>query len=70
MAVWPLWSTFFYQHRYFKKEYSLEEIFKAYLEYSGNTIGKLHTFLSDFRDDKSYRKHFAKLKALKINKLS
>jgi|GEM_PF-1264775 len=61
---------FFYQHKYYKKEYGLEEIFKAYLQYSGNTIGKLHTFLSDFREDKSYLKHFAKLKALKINKLS
>jgi hypothetical protein len=61
---------FFYQHRYFKKEYDLEDIFKAYLRYSGNTIGKLHTFLSEFREDKSYLKHFAKLKALKINKLS
>ena len=61
---------FFYQHNYFKKEYNLEEIFKAYLQYSGNTIGKLHTFLSEFREDKSYTRHLAKLKALKINKLT
>jgi hypothetical protein len=60
---------FFSKLHYFKKDYSLEEIFKAYLTYSGNSLGKLHSFLAEFRDDKSYEKHFAKLKALKINKL-
>ena len=53
---------FFYQHNYFKKVYSLEEIFKAYLQYSGNTIGKLKTFLSEFRQDNSYLKHLISLK--------
>jgi hypothetical protein len=61
---------FFYQNQYFKKKYSLEDIFKAYLEYTGNTVGKLHTFLSNFRKEKSYLKHFTKLKALRINPLS
>jgi hypothetical protein len=60
---------FFYQHNYFKKEYTLEEIFKAYSAYSGNSIAKLKTFLSEFRQDNSYIKHFEKLKQLKISKL-
>jgi hypothetical protein len=60
---------FFYQYDYFKKEYNLEEIFKAYSSYTGNSIAKLKTFLSEFRQDNSYMKHFEKLKKLKINKL-
>jgi len=60
---------FFYQHNYFKKDYSLEEIFKAYSTYTGNSIAKLKTFLSEFRQDNSYLKHFNKLKQLKINKM-
>jgi hypothetical protein len=60
---------FFYQLHYFKKEYNLDEIFKAYLNYSRNTIGKLKSFISEFRQDNSYIKHFDKLKKLKINKL-
>ncbi len=60
---------FFFQGDYFKKEYSFNDIFRAYLEYSGNSIGKLNTFLSEFRQDKGYKKNFSKLKALKINKL-
>ncbi|MEO5998578.1 MAG: hypothetical protein ABIN89_17615 [Chitinophagaceae bacterium] len=60
----------FYQVNYFKKEYTLEQIFKAYLQYSGNSIGKLKAFLSEFRQDKSYLKHFEKLKALKLKKQS
>lgn len=61
---------FFYQLNYFKKEYNLEEILKAYLRYSGNSIGKLKTFMSEFRQDKSFIKYTDKLKALKIEKLS
>ena len=60
---------FFYQLNYFKKEYTLEEIFKAYLQYSGNTIGKFKTFISEFRQDNSFIKYSEKLKKLKINKL-
>jgi hypothetical protein len=60
---------FFYQHNYFKREYSLEQIFNTYSTYTGNSIAKLRTFLSEFRDDNSYIKHFDKLKRLKINKL-
>ena len=60
---------FFYQLGYFKKDYGLEQIFKAYSFYTGNTIGKLKVFISEFRHDKSYTRHTAKLKALKINKL-
>ncbi len=59
----------FYQLNYFKKEYTLEQIFKAYLQYSGNSIGKLKRFLSEFRQDKSYIKYAEKLKQLKIKKL-
>ena len=59
----------FYQFHYFKKEYDLEQIFKAYLQYSGNNIGKLKTFISEFRHDNSFIKHTEKLKALKIKKL-
>ena len=61
---------FFYQHNYFKQEYNLDEIFNAYLQYSGNTIGKLKTFISEFRYDNSFIKHSEKLKKLKINRLS
>lgn len=60
---------FFWQHNYFRKGYNLEEVFKAYSAYTGNSIAKLKTFLSDFRNDNSYIKHFNKLKDLKINKL-
>lgn len=60
----------FYQLRYFKKEYTLEQIFKAYLQYSGNSIGKLKTFISEFRNNNSYIKHAEMLKKLKIKKLS
>ncbi len=60
---------FFFQHNYFKKEYNLEEIFKAYTGYTGNSIAKLKPFLSEFRQDNSYIKHFEKLKQLKISKL-
>lgn len=59
----------FYQLLYFKKEYTLEQIFKAYLQYSGNSIGKLKIFLSEFRNDNSFIKHTEKLKELKIKKL-
>ncbi len=59
----------FYQLNYFKNEYTLEQIFKAYLQYSGNTIGKLKTFLSEFRNDKSFIKHSDKLKRLKVDKM-
>ena len=59
---------FFYQLGYFKNEYSLEQIFKSYSCQTGNTIGKLKVFISEFRHDNSYIKHTAKLKALKINK--
>jgi hypothetical protein len=60
---------FFYQYDYFKKEHNLEEIFKAYSSYTGNSIAKLKTFLSEFRQDNSYVKHVEKLKKLKISKL-
>lgn len=60
---------FFYQNNYFKKEYKLEEIFKAYSAYTGNSIAKLKTFLSEFRQDNSYLKHLDKLKQLKLNKM-
>jgi hypothetical protein len=60
---------FFYQHGYFKNEYGLEQIFEAYLRFSGNTIGKFKTFLSEFRNDRHYREFFQQLKALKIRKL-
>lgn len=44
---------FFYQYNYFKKEYSLKQIFKTYSTYTGNSIAKLKTFLSEFRQDNS-----------------
>ena len=53
---------FFYQMGYFKNDYNLEQIFKA--SHTGNTIGKLKVFISEFRHDNSYIKHAAKLKAL------
>ena len=60
---------YFYQLGYFKKTYSMENILKAYSSYSGNNIGKLKVFLSEFRQDKNYQKNILKLKMLKINKL-
>jgi len=60
---------FFYQNNYFKKEYTLEQIFSAYFHFSGNSIGKFKVYLSEFRDDNHYLKYFNNLKALKINKL-
>jgi hypothetical protein len=60
---------FFYQHNYFKKEYTLIEIFKAYLNYSGNSIAKLKPFISGFREDKSFVKYYERLTKLKISKL-
>jgi hypothetical protein len=60
---------FFYQHNYFKKDYTLEQVFNAYSAYTGNSIAKFKTFFSEFRQDNNYRKHFEKLKSLKINKL-
>lgn len=60
---------FFYQHGYFKNEYGLEQIFEAYLRFSGNSIGKFKTFLSEFRNDRHYRESFKQLKGLKISKL-
>ncbi len=59
---------FFYQLGYFKNDYTLEQIFKAYASYTGNSIGKLKVFISEFRHDNSYIKHTVKLKGLKINK--
>lgn len=60
---------YFYQLGYFKKAYSMEDILKTYFSYSGNNIGKLKVFLSEFRQDKNYQKNIAKLKLLKISKL-
>lgn len=60
---------FFYQNNYFKKEYSLEQIFLAYFHFSGNNIGKFKVFLSEFREDNYYLKYFGLLKSLKINKM-
>ena len=47
---------YFYQLGYFKKAYGMEDILKAYFYYSGNNIGILKVFLSEFRQDKNYQK--------------
>lgn len=60
---------FFYQHNYFKKGCTPEQIFRAYFAYSGNEPGKRSTFFSEFRDDNNFIKYSDKLKALKIQKL-
>jgi len=60
---------FFYQHDYFIKEYSLPDIFESFLHYSGNSIPKSDSFLSTFRNDNSFVRHFENLKKLKIKKL-
>jgi hypothetical protein len=57
---------FFYQHNYFSKEYTHLEIFKAYFNYSGNSIAKLKPFISGFREEKSFIKHYDRLVKLKI----
>ncbi|MDN3657074.1 hypothetical protein QWZ08_15600 [Ferruginibacter paludis] len=60
----------FYQLGYFKKEADLKTIFRSYSVYTGNSIGKFNIFISEFRNEERYKKNMAKLKALKINKLS
>lgn len=60
---------FFYQHGYFKNEFLLDQVFVAYFAFSGNSVGKFKVFLSEFRQDRSYKKHMDKLKALKIKAL-
>lgn len=59
----------FFQQDYFKKEYSLEEILVFYLQYSGNKIGKLKSYISEFRPDNNFIKYSAQFKKLKICKL-
>lgn len=59
----------FYQLNYFVSTYSLEDIFQAYFEYTGNSIAKFSTFMSEFRQDNSYLKHMEMLKQLNINRL-
>ncbi|MFB6455896.1 hypothetical protein ACE38W_11550 [Chitinophaga sp. Hz27] len=61
---------YFYQLNYFDTAYSLEQIFHAYFEHTGNYIAKFSTFMSEFRQDNSYLKHVEMLKQLKINKLN
>ena len=59
----------FRQLNYLDKECSFDKIFKAYLKYSGNNVGKLHTFLGNYRNDQNFRKYLSNLKDLKISKL-
>jgi hypothetical protein len=60
---------FFYQRNYFVQAYSLDQVFEAYFIYSGNSIAKFSSFLSEFRQDNSFVKYSDRLNKLKINKL-
>jgi hypothetical protein len=60
---------FFYQRNYFVQAYSLDQVFEAYFIYSGNSIAKFSSFLSEFRQDNSFIKYSDRLNKLKINKL-
>jgi hypothetical protein len=60
---------YFLDRGYFNKEYSFAEVFKSYLAYSGNKVGKLPSFLENYQEDGHFRKYFDKLKELKISKL-
>ena len=59
----------FQQLGYIDKGHRFDDVFKAYLTYSQNGIGKLPTFLANYRQDNQYRKYLSNLKDLKINKL-
>jgi len=59
----------FQQLGYIDKEYVFVDVFKAYLKYSQNTVGKLSTFLANYREDNQFRKYLSNLKELEINKL-
>ncbi|HVU93714.1 MAG TPA: hypothetical protein VHE34_00755 [Puia sp.] len=60
---------YFFERGYFNKEYSFAEVFKSYLVYSGNKVGKLPSFLENYQEDGHFQKYFDKLKDLKISKL-
>lgn len=60
---------FFYDRNYFKKEHGFVEVFNSYLQYSGNRIPKLRSFLASYQDDRHFQKYTSNLKDLKINKL-
>jgi len=58
----------FYDLNYFKKEYEFIDVFKSYLDFTGNNIGK-SIFLEDYLEDRNFLKYSNKLKDLKISKL-
>lgn len=60
---------YFFERGFFNKEYSFAEVFKSYLVYSGNKVGKLPTFLENYQEDSHFQKYFDKFKDLKISKL-
>jgi hypothetical protein len=60
---------FFYDRNYFIKEHGFVEVFNSYLQYSGNRIPKLRSFLASYQDDRHFQKYISNLKDLKINKL-
>jgi hypothetical protein len=60
----------FYTLKYFKnEEYTLAEVFSAYLRYSGNKIGKMSDYLAHYHTDKYYKRNIDRLKSLKIKRL-
>jgi hypothetical protein len=61
---------FFYDRNYFNKEYEFVDVFTSYLHFTGNSVGKLPTFLENYQEDGHFQKYFDKLKDLKISKLS
>ena len=60
----------FYTLKYFKNdEFTLAEVFGAYLRYSGNKIGKMSDYLARYHSDKYYKNNIEKFKGLKIKRL-
>ena len=60
---------FFYDRNYFNRDYEFVDVFTSYLLFSGNSIGKLQTFLENYQEDSHFQKYLENLKDLKINKL-
>lgn len=56
----------FYDKNYFKASFSKEDVFRAYLNYTGNKIGRFNSFYADFKDDNYFKRYFAKLNAIEI----
>jgi len=60
---------YFSEKNFFLPQCSREQIFQAYMAYTGNKIGKFNIFLSEYRKTRMYKEFYGKLKTLSVNKL-